>query len=106
MGSTTAFTLEEKRGIAGCLYSILSFPVYCVNVWISLALWRWFVVPLGAMDLGYWHMLGLTGLLSALTKNISCEKESQNPWGPLTLLLLSPVARIAFGAVAHWGMTQ
>lgn len=38
-------------------------------------LWRWFVVPLGAMPLRYWHAMGLALVVNMLTRTNGVERD-------------------------------
>lgn len=97
--------VDIERALAGLLTLALLLPVSAVTTVIYQQMWRWFVVPLGVADVGFWHMFGLTVLVAALTKNAVSAPDKKDIWGPIQRMLLIPVLAFAFGALAHWGMT-
>jgi hypothetical protein len=56
---------------AGCVAGIaLSIPLGIYRAWVLMLLWGWYVVPLGAPDIGMAHAYGLSliALLCTMTR--------------------------------------
>jgi hypothetical protein len=53
-------------------------------------LWLWFVVPLGAPTLGFWHAMGLSGLIALLTHQIVASglEDEEHGWAFRLLVLV------------------
>ena len=72
----------KNIGLAGSLILLAIAPVLFVLLamhmaWAAWALWAWFAVPLGAMQIGYWHWCGLFVLLRLLmTKKHSSDADT------------------------------
>lgn len=63
---------------AGCLAGlILIVPLALYTAWVAHLLWRWFVVPLGAPEIGMAHVYGLMLLVRLTTyqgSDVATEK--------------------------------
>ncbi len=61
-------------GVIGALVTAgIAVSVY-LRVIALMWLWYWFVVPFGIMSLGFWHALGLSGLIAFLTYEFNGAK--------------------------------
>jgi len=74
----------------------------CVIVFsgfVTVELWGWFVVPLGAPAIGIAHALGLRMLVSVSTHNYAEDKRSQGE--RLANAFALPLFAWGFGALYH-----
>ena len=62
------------------LFGVLSFAMIVANfpltAFVVFFLWKWFVVPLGVIQIGYAHSLGIAILVSLLTQDFRYTGES------------------------------
>ncbi len=100
-------TAKQEESCSAILFATALLPViFLGNAYAIVALWRWFVVPLGPPAIGMAHAFGLTVLFDSLgLGGRSTPKEGQ----PLWLMALIAVARCAFvyglGYLAHLVMS-
>lgn len=59
----------DKSTIESVVKFLLVPPVIFVHVWAVSTMWLWFVVPLGATPIGYWHTFGLSLFVGLFTMN-------------------------------------
>lgn len=53
-----------------CVANVVLFAVaIIVEGWVAMAMWKWFVVPLGAMEIGLAHTIGLILLVSMVVRS-------------------------------------
>lgn len=45
----------------------LMVPKMALHAWGLWLMWAWFILPLGAPHLGYWHAMGLDAALALIT---------------------------------------
>ncbi len=71
--------MTNKESCSTVLFGLAMIPVLMLgHAYAVVALWRWFVVPLGAPSIGMAHAYGLTVLFAALRPNRSpSPKEGQ-----------------------------
>jgi len=63
-------------------------------------LWGWFIVPLGAPDIGIVHAIGIVTLIGLLTHTDDSVKRDRKGTGPMVSLLLRPVLCVIIGRIA------
>jgi hypothetical protein len=83
-----------------CLLGI-SFFVRNLCLW---RFWGWFVVPLGASEIGFAHMLGLSMFVSFLTwKGNTTSDKSSKPLGCSLYIegVLTSLFVLLFGYITH-----
>lgn len=58
-----------ESGGAGVLWQLLiNAPAgILLRGWVILSYWAWFIIPLGAPAIGFWHALGASALVGYLT---------------------------------------
>ncbi len=66
-------------------------------------LWGWFVVPLGVIEISYFHALGL-GLVAGMFVGTSFVKRNMEPETQIATMLLGPPLMIGMGALFHLGL--
>ena len=62
----------DRRTESGCAAVLWQFfvniPVgILLRGWVILSYWAWFIMPLGAPAIGFWHALGASALVGYLT---------------------------------------
>ena len=86
------------------LVLFVSIGLLFLSAYVTLCMWRWFVVPLGAPSIGYAHAYGLSLMAAFHTRSPLVKKETddhaKNVWTSLSWVLLV----WAIAAVVHWGM--
>lgn len=81
----------------------LSASVVCYG-WIISSYWHWFIVPLGAAPIGFWHAAGIAMGLRSLHWTLSdVDNKAKPPNNGMKILVLSVASGLAwsFGAVIH-----
>lgn len=98
---------EEIGAGLGCLAIVMLFAAVPVQASVVVTLWRWFVVPLGAPSVSFWHAAGLAALVNYLIplpkadgEPVTREAMVEGAWR----FLLKPLIAVGLGALAHWGM--
>ncbi len=77
---------------------------------VAAKLWFWFMVPLGAVHITYWHAVGLSALLSVFLGSRGLDRENdpakygQKITHGFVCALLIPAVCLASGWVAHANM--
>jgi hypothetical protein len=62
------------------------------RAWWLYPAWAWFIVPLGAPSINFWHFAALLLLLDTM-KTISVKKdERKTEWGSIVVIILWPIA--------------
>jgi len=88
----------------GCAFLIIGIPAsYALKGWAWLMLWGWFVQPLGAPAVTYWHALGLALVASLFMSNSSSPIETariKKDLGAKRVMQLAP--EIAWITIARW----
>jgi hypothetical protein len=78
------YTAAEIIGIIiGVIFGLaLAFGLLCLEAWICMLLWNWFVVDMLGLTQLYmaniWHMLGVKILCSILFKNHNYNSNKKN----------------------------
>ena len=74
-----------------------------LNAYLLLLSWHWFVVPLGAREITFWHSAGLSTVISYLgssyRKSLDDEVQGYDYWAKL---VLSNYKQKAFYFVLIW----
>lgn len=61
------------------------------RAWWLYPAWGWFVVPLGAPQIRFWHFAALMLFISVLTNHTDTKKdERKEDWGKLAVILIGP----------------
>lgn len=100
---------KEAEKIMVSVVTVLGFAFAFVDAWMTMALYKWFAVPLGAPMLGYWHVLGLMALRGlVLPGRIQPTPAHLSDANWSSTILSGIVARLmaagVLGAVAYLGM--
>jgi hypothetical protein len=81
---------------------LIALPLSAYGALFYLPLWRWFVVPLGVPDVGFWAFVGLRLVCSVLLPHPPAGNEDLRPFrkwlvrglaGPPLALLLGAIIR-------------
>ncbi len=79
--------------------------LYAINIVFSglllAALWAWFVVPLGAPEIGAVHALGLGLITGMMTMNVHAKDEETTPFQRATISFVYKLMVLGFGAMFH-----
>ena len=83
------------------LFALVLSPI--LHGWVLTYLWRWFVVPLGVKELSIAWAIGISVVVSMLTKQWQPEQKDKHPSlrSVVVELFLSPFVFLAFGAIVH-----
>jgi len=66
-----------------------------------MKLWLWFVVPFGCQEIGFWHSLGLSALISLLTYDSTNQKQDEAGLKPIINSIFLPLVSLLFGYVYY-----
>lgn len=91
---------EESKD--GCGTSLAKLSVLIGGVtfrcWVMTKLWLWFVVPLGVLPVGFWHVCGLFAVLGLLKSDIEKSAATDVTWGALVgRYVLHPTVALGVG---------
>lgn len=102
-----------EHEFVGCLWVLVKIPLMPLfAVWrgfVLSILWLWFIVPLGAPQIGIAHCIGISGLLSMLIAHLSSRVDAQIDKeqytkafvGSLISATLTPPLFLLFGYIVH-----
>jgi hypothetical protein len=79
-----------------------------VDGWALWQLWQWFVVPLGAPPIGYWHACGIDlmiGMVLAMSLPRPPDEESGKTIGYAAAKVLIAPLTVGIGLLIHLGMS-
>lgn len=70
----------------------LIIGVLAWRAWWLYPAWDWYIVPLGAPHISFWHCAAFIALTSALTHQTQTRKDSREyDWGAVAALFMSPM---------------
>lgn len=74
--------------------------------WAIMKLWGWFIIPLGAPPISFWHGLGIAACVNLFTFRSDTPKDNDKSWWSLIGLMLVraiviPLVFVAFGWFYH-----
>ena len=70
------------------------------RAWWLYPAWGWFVVPLGARPIAFWHFAALVFLVTVLTRHVETKKDERSEdWWSYPTMFLWP---IVVWAVLRW----
>jgi hypothetical protein len=94
---------------AGCVAiaaPLIALPASAYKAMFYLPLWRWFAVPLGAPDMGFWHFIGLLFLWGVLNPQPALNKDCKVGTNEaLWLFFVAPALSLMLGAIIHFWLT-
>lgn len=79
--------MSEHR-VDPVLLAIISIGMVFVEARVFLDLWRWFVVPLGATQLTYWHAFGIGVLINMCVRANGVPRDTEKEVYEVTGLVL------------------
>lgn len=90
----------------GCLLLVFATAISIpLAAFAYFMLWTWFVVPLGAPDLGAWHLMGLALLVTAFTTRTATNSTKEGMakiYDAVGLILTKPLFLLTFGFLYAW----
>lgn len=78
---------------------------YLINGWAASILWGWFLVPLGAVQIGVWHAAGLIALVTMVmpggkTASEYLKESNEETWtDAVYAMVVAPAITLALGFV-------
>lgn len=86
--------------------SALLFASAVLRGWVLSWLWLWFIVPLGAPDIGVAWAVGISVLMSMLAQSPKVDSDKGEDAGEkfakaIALMLVSPLIALLVGWIAH-----
>lgn len=98
--STKGMTGEDWEKLAKMLAGLLLFPITLVAyAFVVATFWGWFVVPLGAPDIGLAHAYGLAILVGMVAKRHT--KDERSVLEAFAGALMYCGLALLFGWIAH-----
>lgn len=95
----------KPDGPATCFGCFTAVVALFVKPWVLTMLWGWYLVPLGAPELGMLSAFGVVLCASLLTHQASIAREKatdENAWyGQALTPILWPLLILAIGALAR-----
>ena len=71
---------------------VLSVAVIAWRAWWMYPAWAWFIVPLGAPQITFWHFTGLLFLVTSITQHFDThEDKRKNSWPAMIIGALWPI---------------
>ena len=80
------------------LMALLIIPVGLYRGWVLSLLWVWFIVPLGAPEIGVIHAWGLAMAIQFMTQTW-VHREDKEPMKSIANLILSPLVILLVGYI-------
>lgn len=98
----TAVRPRVRTANESVLSAVLYFVGGIAHPWTLSLLWRWFVVPFGAPDIGFLPAYGLTLVATLLIgKNVFLAEEATNWWTKPAMSIIGPLVELGAGWVVH-----
>jgi hypothetical protein len=74
--------------------------------WALTHLWSWFISPLGVMNIGLWHAVGIMSVVSFMTYKPDNykNKDKSELASALLVPLMAPLFAVLFGYLIHLAM--
>lgn len=80
----------DKDPVASTVEAVVVFGALFLEGVVLRQAWGWFVVPLGAPAIGYWHALALATLVGLLVRQNGLERDTTKGVGEhLSAVLVS-----------------
>ena len=87
------------------LILILAIPGMLLRGWVITYLWKWFMVPLGIVDISLPHAIGISVIISFLISNVIKKDQTKEEqiYG-LVLMFLWPLIALGLGWIVNCWM--
>jgi hypothetical protein len=74
-----------------------------IGGFVTLKMWGWFAVPLGAPTISFWHAVGLAMLVAWFTHKPSKQEDdpAKKMVNGLTEMFIYPALTLLFGYIVH-----
>jgi len=82
----------------------IAVPTVMWSGYVLSVMWGWFLVPLGAPEIGVAHAIGIAGLVAMIAKNSNVSKDDESFIGMLSWVFCKPLITLAGGWVAKMFM--
>ncbi|MCK9543757.1 MAG: hypothetical protein M0R03_17190 [Novosphingobium sp.] len=81
------------------LFLLLIIPLTLLRGWVLLALYKWFIIPLGAPEISMAHALGVALIVGFLTHTYTGKKDRDEKIEEVIQSFLVPIIALIFGWV-------
>lgn len=93
---------RETSGVELLVVLALTVPVWLLTGWVASMGWAWFVVPLGAPQIGAAHAMGLASVVGVMTLGHASDKRaSDQPLARLVGTALGLLLALGYMALVH-----
>jgi len=92
---------NECVGVIAIVFALaITAPIAMWWGYVLSVMWGWFLVPLGAPEIGVAHAIGIAGLVAMMAKNSNASKDYKSLSGKVAEAFVAPLVTLAIGWVA------